>query len=151
MPFDPEEHKRKLWEIIQREFSASLMSTTRWVETLESLRSLDLAYRLKLITTGQCGPWSSAPSVGKAPHLPTGWIEGCGYSPIPLLAIEWLDVVPRWRVYRADETPGSPDEPIRQIEERLRQVGAPFTWRGSVIRIWGHHRRSNPPVPESTG
>ena len=116
------------------------MSTTKWIKTLEALRELDLSDRVKLLPCEQPGPWGGPPTFAGKPE---GYMDGSGYSPFLILAIEWMEVAPRWRIYRADRET-LPDEPIREIEAQLLRVHAPFIWTGSVIRIWGHQRRTDP-------
>jgi hypothetical protein len=84
-----DEHRKDLWEIIERDFSGSLMNNTKWTEALRALWELGLRYRVKLITKDSASSWGLL-AVGEESRLPFGYVEGCGYSPIQVLEIEWL-------------------------------------------------------------
>jgi hypothetical protein len=136
----PETYRQKLWEIVERDFSVSLMNDTKWTEAVRLLREMGLRCRVKLITRDAPSPLSML-AVGRESRLPLGYVEGCGYSPFRTLEIEWLDIDPVSGFRPGQPYAVKPSDHSEELEGRLRSLGVAFTRDGPVIRIWGHIRR----------
>jgi len=135
------DHEATIRALIERDVAASLMNTTKWMEALDALRPLALFYRIKLLTHSQPSSWQRWLQGGSASdYLPRGYIEGCGYSPTPVLEIEWLEVQPAGTDAGPDIA-NAPEDPLTAIETALSAHHIPFRREGDLIRITGHIRR----------
>ena len=127
-----EDNEKRLRTIIEHNFLASLMNTTKWIEALDVLDNLNVYYRIKLITESDPSPWLRHLQYGnRVSYLPRGWFEGY-YSPTLTLEIEWLEI---------QSVAAEPVERIKEIGERFHALGIPFEGESNVIRIVGHVRR----------
>lgn len=126
-------HAAQVCAILQRDYTASLLNDTKWMELFAALADLPLWRRLKLVTEPEPGAWTRTLQAGStAAHLPLGWIEGGGYAPLRCLEIEWLELQP------AD---ASGDAELAEIEARLAPLGITSHRIGAILRIVGHVRR----------
>ena len=132
-------HRQELRAILERDYTASLMSNEKWRAMFDALQGLDLWWRLQLITAPEPSGWSRTLQGGSsASHLPHGFVEGCGYSPILMLEIEWLEV----QLYE----PGARRclTTVEEVRTHLERVGVPYHRIGSAFRVTGHVRKVLP-------
>ena len=130
------EHREKLQEIIQRDFAASLLNTTKWMEILDIVQMFAAWYRIKLVMADKPSQWSRGFQGGNScSYLPRGYVEGW-YSPIEVLEIEWLEI--------ALDEPDASAKPVykhtAQLAARLEERAVVFTVEQNVIQILGHLR-----------
>ena len=129
-----DQHRQKLWEIIESDFDGSRMNTTLWMAMFDVLKGLELWWRIKLIDTPAVSQWTRSVSITYGPNfMPRGYFEN-PWSPTLMLAIEWIEVDP---IAVRDKRDMS-----QEIERRLQSVSVPYTWKGPVICITGHVRRA---------
>ncbi len=134
---------RRLRAIIERDYTASLLNATKWMEVFAALHRLPLWWRLKLITTEQPCNWGKGVQASStAAHLPFGWVEGCGYSPFMALEIEWLEVQPA--VEPDERAQGVDERTCELVENQLSAIGVGYERAGVVVRVTGHVRNVGP-------
>jgi hypothetical protein len=126
------EYKQKLHDLIEREFGASLMNNTKWMEVIGLMQDLRLHCRVKLVTCSDITEWRRAWS-----PAPPSYIETSA-GPVLTLEIEWMGIEPFQRQRRGALVPDQRIDHRAQLEDSLKVCAIPYAWEGSVIRITGH-------------
>ena len=118
--------------LIARNFSASRMNRTKWMELVETLQDLNLCYRIKFVDEEGITDWAWLMS----PH--PLWLEIGAYGPFRPVSIEWLEIDPYNHIGRHGEVVAS--DYSGDIENRLASLNIPFDIIGGLFRITGHVR-----------
>lgn len=115
--------------MIERDFSTSVMSDTKWQRFISAITSIPLfpAFRVKMIDEPvSTGNWElSFPY-----HLP-----------LPYMCIEWLELNPLFKKPRGRLVADEVIDRSAEIERALRDARIPYTIEAGVFRVWGHVRR----------
>ncbi len=119
--------------IIERDFSASRMNSTKWAEVAQCLSDLKLRCRIRFVDVPDKvfdvrGLW----------HVTGDWFDG-SLSVFTAISIEWLDINSIEEVGR-----GSLQKLINHAEEVetwLASKSIPYYWENGFIRIIGHVRK----------
>ncbi|HEY0603244.1 MAG TPA: DUF6678 family protein [Herpetosiphonaceae bacterium] len=123
--------KAQLRSIIQAHYRLSVMNNAKWEEVKEVLRTLQLVYRVKLVTGPDISQWSIA-----GLYEPANFIDFHG--PVHVLEIEWLEANPHHHVPRPYVGPDRYIDYSAEVEQQFRQLGVPFSIEHGMYRIWGH-------------
>lgn len=145
-----EKHQRyvqKLRTVIKRECDGSRMNDTKWLKLFDALRDLPLQYRVKFVDMDGVTPWSRVivVAVGDSSQAPVPYIEGQGYSPELVLALEWLEINPVQRLTRGLLLPDEAVDHTPEVERRLQAAHVSCTQEGSFLRVTGHVRKPGAP------
>ena len=138
----------KLRSIIEIECDGSRMSNTKWKEMLDALVVLypkaGYLYRVKLLDEAKVSRWGwfSHTKHSRSNQTDAIWIEGCGYSPVSIVAVEYVEIKPSGFYDTGTYTTRMPGGYQNQIEQQLDALNVPYTVEGNIIRVTGHVRRS---------
>ena len=134
-----ERQKQRVRDVVQREYRASLMNTTKWEEVKGLIQHLKLRCRVKLITETGPQQWRTLPC-----WQARGFLNVSG-EPVHVLEVEWMEVDSLYRVPRPYVGLDRYEDRAGELEQGLRAVGAPYTREERVYRIWGHVPKDEDP------
>lgn len=106
--------------ILVRDFTASLMNSTKWRELLERLDELCISYWVKFVDV-------SAPLSGHLQYRTERFYDS-NWGPLPILAVEWIEIRP---VKKA-------------VVVLVEQLNVPFECTEDAVRITAHLRNGTP-------
>ncbi len=121
--------------IIERDFSASRMNSTKWAEVAQCLSELNVRCRIKFVDVPDKvfdvrGLW----------HVTGDWFDG-SLSVFTAISIEWLDINPIEEINRGLLQRPKPINHTEEVENWLASKAIPYYWENGFIRIIGHVRK----------
>ena len=147
-----EKYKAKIRSIIEIECDGSRMSNAKWKLMLDALRLLypqaSFYYRVKLLDEVEVSDWSwfSHEEHTGQDQVNSIWIEGCCYSPVQVIAVEYIEILPSGLCGKYPCKNKMSGSYQNQIQRQLDALNVPYTLEGDIIRVTGHIRRSSPGV-----
>jgi hypothetical protein len=115
----PEDLRRKVRRLMERNGLCSVMNDTKWREVCLGMYALEPRPRFR--TRDLLSP----------PGYVSAWDREWYYHPRPYLTIEWMEVEP---------VEGANVGPVVDV---LRRVGAPFERTDGGVRVYGYTRASS--------
>ena len=130
-------HEKDTRAILEREFSASRMSTTKWIEVSECLAEVQVQCRAKFVDFegGAC-------SLGRFWFVTGDWFDSVAASVFTSISIEWLEINPIQEIHQGLLVKPTRTDHTEKIEKCFRSASIPYHWENSSIRIIGHVRKS---------
>ena len=127
-------HEKDTRAIIERDFSASRMNTTKWAEVAQCLSGLHVRCRVKFVDV-----LDKVLDLTGMHHVTQDWFDG-SLNVFTSISIEWLDISPIEKTHDFYRNPKEVDH-SEEIEKCLRTVSVPYHWENGFIRIIGHVRK----------
>ena len=134
-----EAQQKEIHAIIERDFSASRMNTTKWREVSECLAGFSVWCRIKFVHVADKdfeldGFW----------HVTRDWFDSGSLGPFTSISVEWLDINPLEQVKLNLLLTPTGINYAGEIEQRLQSFSVPYHCEQSRIRIVGHVRKGVP-------
>ena len=120
--------------IIERDFSASRMNSTKWAEVVQCLSELKLEYRVRFVDVPD-----KVFDVRGLRHVTGDWFDS-SLSTFTAISIEWLEIDPIEKTRDFYLIPKEVNQ-AHEIEKRLTAISVPYHWESDLIRIIGHVRK----------
>jgi len=126
--------EKEMRAILDRDFSASRMNTTKWREVAERLNDLSVCRRIKFVDVAE--PFDN----GRFYYITHDWFDS-SRGPFTSLSIEWLDIDPVQEIHRGLLIDPQVINHAEEVERRLQAISVLYQWEGGWIRIVGHVRK----------
>ncbi|BDI31072.1 hypothetical protein CCAX7_31230 [Capsulimonas corticalis] len=112
--------EKDLRAILDRDFSASRMSTTKWAEVAEWLGASSLKCNVKFVDVPD-----KVFEIKRFRHVTGDWFDCGSLGPFTSISIEWAEI-----------------DHLEDIEKQLTEMSVPYDRESDRIRIIGHVRNA---------